>query len=192
MQTVFRKKFPQKYQEKQNPRLRICPVCDSQRELVGRICKPCRRVRSCPGCQTMNMERDARKCKMRSSLRATLGASAPKLALWCHTCTTETDRSVGVCQGCLPKSVECVYCKRSPPMCTPSWRDCQITSCSTLVRICNLCEHAHGSHSLLCIACWKATGKWCIQCHAEHAQDMQFFAHRCRPCKTKYFCASCG
>ena len=109
----FAEVCPKLSDAKKNARKKECQVCGESTELTSGICRPCRRARTCDGCQKVNEKANARVCK---NCAQTTGARCPKLALWCTTCTTVEERSHRVCRNCLGKreqscSSQCGFCK---------------------------------------------------------------------------------
>ena len=59
----YGKFFPEAYAEFRKGRKKQCRVCEEDKELIGGICKPCRRARQCDGCDKINTDLNAAYCE---------------------------------------------------------------------------------------------------------------------------------
>ncbi len=96
----FKEKFPKEHAKKQQERIsETCGSCRQKKETdAAGYCRPCRNARCCDLCGEMNVNRKSPQCARCEIKRSALGACQPRLALWCLSCTTETDRGTKVCR----------------------------------------------------------------------------------------------
>ena len=93
--------FPAEYAQIKTNGKKHCLACGAQRALTRSLCKPCLHTRCCAGCDALNLDTNAVRCRNCKGLRKSSGAAYPQLALWCTNCSTEEDRVHQLCGDCL-------------------------------------------------------------------------------------------
>ena len=97
----FRRHFPEQHAKKQEQRRGKCVYCGETKELQsGGVCKPCRHARSCESCSAVNMALSPKTCGSCETVRDRLGAKRKRLAMWCLSCYSESQRASGKCHKC--------------------------------------------------------------------------------------------
>ena len=190
----YRQFFPERHQEKQTARKRKCPYCLHELELQSNgFCKACTRARSCQTCGEVNRASSAETCVACAPRRDEPGATRPRLALWCPTCSSEQERASGRCGACYKKALAfvCHHCSGKRCVLEQEHR-CAEVSCRISFRLCDYCGLLLlGRRKLQCKTCWHSNGDLCVFCGAQKAQHNLNKFRSCDSCFSKFFCALC-
>ena len=103
----YRQRSPERYEAMKQARKHKCGDCGLVKDLVGGICRPCKRARGCELCDDINIDCHAQPCSRCSSWRLALGACSRRLVLWCTSCTTLEERQAERCRRCFEHMQGC-------------------------------------------------------------------------------------
>ena len=139
----YQDKFPNKYKAKLMQRKKQCAWCMKQQvNTRNGFCKPCISARSCETCSAVNTDKDAVSCVECCNVRERLGATQTRLALWCVSCTSVSDRDARMCRGCLRHLTgTCHHCRTRQQLLSTT-HHCADSDCGTSVRFCAQCAGA--------------------------------------------------
>ena len=169
----FRYKFPKLYKKKLDARKSACVFCCKKKELVRGFCKPCRSARECDQCHKDNEDIHAPRCH----------GCVSRPALWCARCCSREELICGLCRNCFAPAVKCCqYCWGPSGTCVPRWRPCSVAECSRWVFCCEACAQRCVNGRLLCLPCWRAAGRLCIECGKTPAKTGHTYQRACRKC----------
>jgi hypothetical protein len=141
----------------------------------------------------VNDRKNAKPCLLCATLRASLGAAQPRLALWCHTCASEADRLEQLCRTCLARAREsqCSHCQKKGVELIAK-EICAESECSARIHLCHACVPiTRGERRVQCGTCWSAAGEICIFCSTHPAQHHLKKYRGCKLCIQKRFCRKC-
>ena len=181
----LRRKFPERYAEKQAGRRKPCSFCGGVKELIGGFCKPCRTVRACNTCSAVNLDASASQCQRCLERR---------LVVWCTGCSNETARSSGLCQLCYRKfgEIPCDLCQVAGGE-LHSRHVCPAEDCEAVVHVCKSCAPLRvGGRVPRCRRCWSSSGGLCVLCGCLMARPVRTKYRCCKKCYNAWFCSRCG
>ena len=193
--SCFKAKFPEKHAEHLVARKKYykeCILCKETKEVIGTVCRSCRRARQCDlgNCTEVNLAADAPTCS-ECEQKAGPGAKQKKLAMWCPSHTTEEERGSGLCRKCFQNKERCHHCQQD---CESPVRiyACSEKGCLVKFPLCAKCAQlTWGCQPLLCKTCWYEQGNICIFCNRLHCEHKVRFYRSCKTCHTHFFCSGC-
>ena len=168
----YRSLCPEGYAAKQDKRRKACQLCGQLRELVGDVCRPCIRSKSC-------------KCKKLPPPGSVDCCLCSKhVAVWCRDCYSEDVVASGLCATCFSAQTACQYCGELKENVDCCWQHCHNGDCSRKAFICTGCVARWHGQLVACLSCWQAQGRLCIMCGEKPAQKAIMYKHSCGACLT--------
>jgi len=190
----FRLLFPKKHAVKLKGRLKPCQFCHEIKDIQKNgFCKTCTRARSCDSCGTVNEDTAATVCVSCGPTRISLarGVGQERLALWCASCCSESERASAKCRACFAKVFICHHCERKEFECAGSYH-CSVEECLAAFQLCLACSPLTlGRSRLQCKSCWYSCGKLCIFACGSKGQHGIDMMRTCKQCIYCLFCKKC-